>query len=510
MQAMEGKSDNWVQTPNGPENQPVQNTPGHFFRSILAGAVAGAAGGAETPYFGKGMARGAGAGMKEQQAQHQRDQQQAQQQFENQQKVNEADQRKIQIDATVANMHSETIARQHQTDILDKTYHDNHNAASAAMVNSLKQAGGVAPVDGAVPEEISAPELRDAIIKDRNVQRAPEGYVRHFFDRTDSTEVTWDEKNQNWVTPDGTSANMTDKTTLDVLDVPRDAMTTKKPVSGADLNKIYGQKMFDEKGSDGKPKMYQVSPWDLDSANTNRLKNENETARTAASTRTAQLESNRQAQEAEKQRLDRFESYRQAVTETNTNLNKQASEEMDPTKRDAIRQQIAANDAGFKSRQDEIFGTKTGKKSETAPPPPPPPPDTNTVSGLQSTVVGYAPEALKGATNVYLKGGPIGNIQVPAPTSYPDFVSNLSSTQGQVPEQNKLSPQDYQRVLDLGKTYFDNLPKLQQKFSGEGAEKKMANARSRNPGMTIKPTDLDYFTDDGRVRPGKLSLIGRR
>jgi len=353
-------------TPNGPQPVEVPNKPGQFFRNILAGAImggvaGGSVSGSETAGSGwMGAAKGAGAAQQGFQQQQQQRQQEAQKQFENQQAATKENREQTLVNAQIANMQSETALRQHTSDIQDKEYHDKHNAASAALFENLKTAGGVAPIDGKLPEDLTAYQLAQAYTKDPSVRQAPAGYVRHFIDKTDSAEVTWN--GEHWTHPDGTPADMTDKTSMQVIDVPMNAMTTKKPVTGKDLNTVSGQTLFDPE------KTYQVSPLDLDAMNTTRLKNENESARTKHEGMMAKAQARQAANEAERLDRDGYNAAREQVVQENTTLEDQLKNSMDPAANAPVQAKIDANNARLRSLYEQTF-PKQKLPPQTATPP---------------------------------------------------------------------------------------------------------------------------------------------
>lgn len=362
--SMAGSSTQYVQTPGGPQPVEVPNKPGQFFRNILAGAIMGGVAGGQGPNeAGSGWAaaaRGAGAASQGFQQQQQARQQQAQQQFQNQQSANKETRETTLMNAQMANMQSETAARQHLSDLQDKEYHDKHNSASAALYDSLKEAGGVAPIDGKLPEDLTAYDLAKAYTKDPTIRQAPTGYIRHFLDKTDSAEVTWN--GEHWTHPDGTPADMTDKTSIRVVDVPTDAMKTKKPVTGAVLNKISGQNLFKS------DQTYQVSPLDQDALNTTRLKNDNEQARTAAELRAANAQARAAQNEAERLKRDGYNAAREQVVQENTTLEDQLKSTLDPTANAPIQQKIDANNARLRQLYEQNFPGEKLPAQTTTPP----------------------------------------------------------------------------------------------------------------------------------------------
>lgn len=269
--AILGQQNQYSVGPDGTlQNNPVPEKPGQLFRSILGAALLGGAAGANgNPAQGLagGLVRGGAAGVQNTQQQDQQKQAQAQQDFKNQQLVNQQSRETQMANAQVANMHSEMVARDRRSDLEDQDAHDKHNAASAALETNLTAAGGtpaVIPVNGEGKSNITAPDLAAAYVKDPSILKGPPGFIRHFVDTTDSSELTYNGK--NWVDASGEPVNMSDKTTVKAIDVPVDAMKTKIATTGKDINAAYGGKLVDP------GQTYQMSPLDMDSLNTRRLK----------------------------------------------------------------------------------------------------------------------------------------------------------------------------------------------------------------------------------------------
>lgn len=251
------------------QNSPVQEAPGSFFRKLLGasllGGAAGAGGDPRQGFVG-GLVRGGAAGVQQAQQVDQQKQQQAQQDFADQQKVQTQKREQTMMNAQLQQMHSEQVARQHTSDLQDQAAHDKHNAASAALVTNLTDAGGtpaVIAINGKASSEFTAPELAAAYVKDPSILKAPQGYMRAFVDTTDSSNLTFN--GHNWIDDSGNPVNMTDKTTVKAIDVPIDAMKTKIPTLGKDGNAAYGGKILDP------DKTYPMSPNDLIALNSKRM-----------------------------------------------------------------------------------------------------------------------------------------------------------------------------------------------------------------------------------------------
>jgi len=252
------------------------------------------------------------------------------------------------MNATIAQYQSEMAARQHMTDLEDKKYHDAHNAASAALYDTLKTAGGVAPIDGKLPEDLTAYDLAKAYTKDPTIRQAPAGYVRHFIDKTDSDEVTWN--GQHWTHPDGSPADMTDKTSIQVLDTPVNAMTTRiKGLSNDTVNKVIGQPILPSGGTTDS-----VTPLDLVNMAGTRLNREKEIAQTKHEGMMANAQAKQAANEAERLRRDGYAAAKEQVDIANRSLEDQLKNVM-PGEEKPITDQISANNDRLRSLYEQTF-----------------------------------------------------------------------------------------------------------------------------------------------------------
>ena len=382
-----------------------QNTPGQLFRSILAGAIMGAASGypkqGEQGGFGPAFSRGLGAEQQQVQRQEAQLQQQSQQQFENQMAQQREQREQTLLNAQLAHMHAQEVAAQHQNDIMDQKFHDERNAAAQTMINTMKDAGGVAPVDGALPETMTAPELVQAYTKNPSIRNAPAGYVRHFYDKTDASELTWDDKAGNWVTADGTPANMTNHSVITVMDVPVNSMTTKKMTSGKDINTAAGQTLVDP------DKQYPMAPVDMINLYNQNLKNQQEVARTKVAKRQASASERANQLEADRQRHAEFDAQRTAIEakkESLQNQLKEASADLSttPAQKQDLVNQIAAQDQALQDLADEEYprAKKPGAATpQTTPKTPPPDPVQATVDRLKGKSAKEVQDALNDPRN---------------------------------------------------------------------------------------------------------------
>jgi hypothetical protein len=120
-----------------------------------------------------------------------------------------------------------------------------------------------------------------AISKDPSQLTGPEGMTRHFLDTTDRSDLTFN--GTNWVDISGNPVNMSSKSTVKVIDVPRDTLNEKVAIPGKDFNAAFGDKVVDP------DKTVMVSPNEMAAANTQRLKNDREESLGKLSERQAQL-----------------------------------------------------------------------------------------------------------------------------------------------------------------------------------------------------------------------------
>jgi hypothetical protein len=371
-----------------------------MFAGILAGAMTGAAAGAEHPEQGfvGGLARGGAAGVNYAQQQQDRLAKQKQQDIENRRQQSTQDMEKQKTDALVAQYQAQTAEAHQRMDLADKDYHEKHNAASAALYDHLKEAGGVDPVDGKLPNELPASDLVSAYTKDPSIRQAPNGYTRLFIDKTDASELTWN--GVHWEHPDGTAADVSDKTTVKVLDVPSVDMATRLPTPSEDINAAYGQKILPP------GKTYPMSALDMLAASTARLKDAKEQATTDLEKKRIGVDATRAASEANriKHEIDadnykQYETAQQQVSEQIKTLEDQLKdpENIDPEVRKHVQKKVDDANESLKQIREKIFpGTKIAEA--LAPPPETPPAHPEVAEKLQK-VPGLNPAAIKSIAN---------------------------------------------------------------------------------------------------------------
>ena len=161
-QVIEGKSDQWVQpvdadgNPTGaPVNQPKQNSPGFFFRSLLAGVLAGAASGAGHGVAGAGMGWNAATEMQDKQKAEAHAQ--AQEQWQNQRQVTEDAQKataatseELVRKSTIAANNANTLRLNGLIQGESADRHEKEAAAGRAQIQSYVDAG-IDPVVKNIP-----------------------------------------------------------------------------------------------------------------------------------------------------------------------------------------------------------------------------------------------------------------------------------------------------------------------------------------------------------------------
>jgi hypothetical protein len=366
--------------PNGPEPVQVPNKPGNLFRSILAGAILGAGAGTsgEGTMSGGGWGaagRAAGAVGQNLQLQQQQRAAQAQKQFENQQKVDEANQKKIMDQAQIAVWHTQLALEQHKSDMLDQEAIDRKNESSRVLYNTYVSAGGKPPTDPNVPATIDAYDLSKKYVETKGkIAQAPDGMHRVFFDTTNGGEATRDPITGTW-SENGKPVDMTTKTTFRVLDVPEDTMNTRTAHTGKEVNVALGYKQFPKEDA-----TVMISPNEMTGLVTKRRqldekRNENSRAQEAevAQEYRAAYDLYKATEDSLKGKLDELK--------TSPNPNQKAL--------DALQTQQDQNVAEFRASRDKLYPRLKGTPIITSPPPPPPPPSktdaviTKHVSSLQ-------------------------------------------------------------------------------------------------------------------------------
>jgi hypothetical protein len=259
--------------------------PGTVFRNLLLGALVGGAVGSEGHGgFVQGFARGGAAGAAQAQAQDAQRRQQGQQQFENQLKArheqseqSDAEQRRQYYSALIAHQNILTVGLQQQAYRQDQETLEKHNLAAREYEKTLTDAGGVRAkltVDGRPKDVVNATDFMAAYVKDpRAIGQAPDGFQRHFILTNDLSEISYN--GEHWIREDGSPANMDNHAQIEAIDMPVNNMRTHHLSQGSRLNKLAGEKLFDD------DKMYDTSPEADAGLYSMRLKNEGEAARAA-------------------------------------------------------------------------------------------------------------------------------------------------------------------------------------------------------------------------------------
>jgi hypothetical protein len=258
--------------------------PGAVFRNILLGALVGGAVGSEGHGgFLGGVARGGAASAAQSQQQDSQRRQQAQQQFDNQIKAkqeqretSDADQKRLLYSAQIAHQNVLTVGLQSEAHRLDQETLEKHNAAAREYEKTLTDAGGVRAkltVDGKPKDVVNASDFMAAYVKDQSIGKGPDGFQRHFILTNDLSEIKFN--GEHWVRDDGSPADMDNHAQIIAVDMPVNNMRTHHMSQGSRLNKLAGEKLFDD------DKMYDTTPEADAGLYSMRLKNEGEAARAA-------------------------------------------------------------------------------------------------------------------------------------------------------------------------------------------------------------------------------------
>lgn len=226
--------------------QATPQRPGQWARSMLAGALLGAAIGSENPRGGflGGLGRG-GAGVEQQQ--YERAQQRQQQERQQRQMTLEEQkfaEEKTQHAATLEHWNLENLARGREADYknrewLEKEEAQEENVQRYAIENGAKLAS--------IPhnnENGNGPGLMKAMVSNPQAFAAPAGYGRLLTKSFDFSGLDYDAK-QGW-TEGGKPVNWADHMKWSLYFVPQNT-ADKHPItmSGADWQKYYGVRGLD-------------------------------------------------------------------------------------------------------------------------------------------------------------------------------------------------------------------------------------------------------------------------
>src|ERR1700722_5699374 len=229
--------------------QPVKQSPGSIFRSLLAGALLGASAGLKEGHGALGgLAAGGVAGMqmRDQQAQ------QAQAQGDRRKKMSmeeqaAADEHQLH-QANVAHLTVQTTAFHHLQDLHDQEALDAKNKAARAYMKTLEDAGArpaQIPVYGKIPANglYNASDIVDVINRDPSMLFGAPGTVRHFVDEHADGDMDY-VQGKGWVNANGDAVNVTKNTTIKAFDVPENLYKTPLHHSGKELNAIAGYQLI--------------------------------------------------------------------------------------------------------------------------------------------------------------------------------------------------------------------------------------------------------------------------
>jgi hypothetical protein len=356
--------------------------------------------------------------------------------------------------------------------------------------------------------------LRDAVTKDPSLLhpigadgKPDPNYTRIAIDTTDGSMHNFEDT--NWKDKDGKDVDMTNHTTYKIMDIPKKDLLTKVPTPNEDINAAMGVRT----GDPGSLPAGGKSPWSgVDSFNAidrthKRLKEDAatdlEVARTNLALRQVGIEGQKLnaslRTEDRKAFQDSVESAKFLVGSLKERLNDPFTTAEDKKK---LNKQIDdANSLISSALKAAHPGLSRGAKEET----PPASTDISTASGLLNTVKGYVSPPLQPIVEGYIKGGPSKTGPIPSANTHGEFINNLASSQSKLPAEDRLSPQEYQSVLQAGQSYFDNLPNVQRKNSTESATIKLATVRAKHPEDKVTEKDLDKYDNLGdKLNPGPV------
>jgi hypothetical protein len=229
--------------------QPVKQSPGSIFRSLLAGALLGASAGLKEGHGALGgLAAGGVAGMQMRDQQAQQAQAQADRRKNmSMEEQKAADEHQLH-QANVAHLTVQTTAFHHLQDLHDQEALDAKNKAARAYMKTLEDAGArpaQIPVYGKIPANglYNASDVVDAINRDPSILFGAPGTVRHFVDEHSDGDMDY-VQGKGWVNANGDPVNVTKNTTIKAFDVPENLYKTPLHHSGKELNAIAGYQLI--------------------------------------------------------------------------------------------------------------------------------------------------------------------------------------------------------------------------------------------------------------------------
>jgi hypothetical protein len=360
----------------------VQRSPGDFMRSLVAGALMGAAAGFQHPQGGflGGAAAGGSAVLQDQRAWDEQARARAQENFKNAQAIQQSQREKqaaadehMLHQASVAHLTAETVAAHHLQDAHDQEAIDAKNRAARVYMKTLEDAGArpaPIPVNGKVPAngEYNASALSAALTTDPKILFGAPGTVRHFVDLHNASDVEYVE-GTGWVNESGEPANLTKSAVVKVYDVPESIYKTPIHKTGADINTLVGYQLIPKDQEDHVFTMPLDSATNLYSTN---LKNLNQKAQ-ADQREGAAAASKAKANNAGKPKTGTPGEIDRALAAKNAAITKANAAYNDPAnlrlyhKGDELARVIAEAQAGYDERVKALKGAKGGQINVTDP-----------------------------------------------------------------------------------------------------------------------------------------------
>lgn len=263
--SLEGNSISYQSDPTTGEVQEVQSPtkPGSFFRNLLLGAAIGGAAGANSPNKQSalsGASLGGAAALQQQNALQERQKQQAlekSQRLKNLADANQAKQKEADIQAqTTALGNISVLTHDHMANLHDPKQVDSYNNSSQIVLSALKDKAGARPAQVIGPDgtDLNAKpdnggDLLAMFNKDpESVMKAPDGWHRSVITTVDTKGLQ--QKNGQWVDGSGKPADLADRTTFHLLDIPAAKWGQSLTLPKGSINDVAGAKLMSGKDSD--------------------------------------------------------------------------------------------------------------------------------------------------------------------------------------------------------------------------------------------------------------------
>jgi hypothetical protein len=385
----------------------------------------------------------------------------------------------------------------------------------------LKDAGGVDPIDGKLPGELTANDLVTRYTKDQSIRQAPAGYQRLFVDLNDHSEMHYN--GLHWVDDAGAPVNMTDQTSVKVVDVPINNMTTKTPTTGAELNTLMqtpkGHDLFDPKAT------YMLAPIDKINLYTNGLKDEAEIGKINNEAKSLYVEGLRARAEIGKINQEIAAGNKDAMKATAEqlgtyirSLQTRAAGITDPASKKVLENQIDAANKEFAGVRAKLYPNSVlataGPEATTAAAPTTPP---DSAQQLTASTVASAPKDLAPVLSTFINGGQIKNAQgvlvsMPPAAGLSQAYDNMKNYQSTAPKAGRLSTEQFKTIAELLPKHYSQLTSLQnkdrQQVVSEDRSNRLSQLRAQFPDENITDKNMDQYDDQGYYQGGMATKYG--